>query len=146
MEPSATGRRFGYLIAAAVNAALLFAVNNVLAWNVLPFLTEDFEDVIPIIALSLVAAIVANLVYVFFDPKWFKSLTQIGLDGISMAATVRLYRVFPFDFSAYDFGWEPMARGILIIAMVGIAISIVVEAVKLAGSLRRLVDSARPTP
>ncbi|MDH5371489.1 MAG: hypothetical protein OEX97_00950 [Acidimicrobiia bacterium] len=146
IEPSGAARRFGFVIAAAINGALLFAVNNVLTWDVLPFLTEEFEDVVPLITLSLAAAIVANLIYVVFDPKWFKSLTQIGLAGISMAATVRLYRVFPFDFSAYDFGWEPIARGILIIAIVGIAISVVAEAVKLSGSLKRLVDSARPTP
>jgi hypothetical protein len=84
---------------------------------------------------------VVNLSYVFFDSRWFKSITQIGLAGVSLAATVRLYRVFPFDFSAYDFGWDTLARAVLIIAMVGIVISIVVEVVKLLGAGLRVARS-----
>lgn len=139
--PSAAARRFGYLIAIAVNAALLYAVNNVLSWDVAPFLTDDLELAIPLINLSLIVTMVVNLTYVFFDSRWFKSITQIGLAGVSLAATVRLYRVFPFDFSAYDFGWDTLARAVLIIAMVGIVISIVAEAVKLLGAGLRLARS-----
>ena len=94
-KPSPTGRRFGYAAAAVVNAALLFVVNNLLEWDLLPFLTNDFDRVVPIVRVSLVATIVVNLIYLFFDPDWFKSLSQIGLLGISMAATVRLYRISP---------------------------------------------------
>jgi hypothetical protein len=138
VEPSRTGRRIGYVIAAAINVALLYFVNNLLNWDLSPFLTDDFERVIPLINVSLVATIVVNVIYLFFDRRWFKSLTQIGLAGIAMAATVRLYRVFPFDFSAYDFAWATLARAVLIIAMVGMAIAIVAETVKLIVRLARL--------
>ena len=84
---------------------------------------------------------VVNLSYVFFDDRWFKSITQIGLASASLAATVRLYQVFPFDFSAYDFGWDTLARTVLIIAIVGIVISIFAEAVKLLAAGLRLVKS-----
>ncbi len=129
---SPAARRFGYVVAAAVNGALLYVVNNLLAWDVLPFLTDDFDRVVPIVSFSLGAAIVVNLAYVIYDSGWFKSLSQIGLAGISMAATVRMYQVFPFDYSAYEFDWATLTRVVLILAMVGIAISIVVEVVKLA--------------
>ena len=130
-KPSPTGRRFGYAAAAVVNAALLFVVNNLLEWDLLPFLTNDFDRVVPIIRVSLVATIVVNLIYLFFDPDWFKSLSQIGLLGISMAATERMYRIFPFDFSAYEFDWATVTRVLLILGMVGIVVAIVVEAAKL---------------
>lgn len=123
-------RRFGYLVAVAVNLVLLFVVNNLLAWGVLPWLTDDFEQVLPILNVSLLATIVVSLVYVWFDPAWFKSLTQIGLSVISLVVTVRLFRVFPFDFSPYDFGWETITRVVLILVMIGITIGIIAESVK----------------
>lgn len=138
LEPSGAGRRFGYILAILINAGMLYVANNLLAWDILPFLTDSFEDVLPIINVSLAATMVVNAAYVFFDHQWFKSLTQVGVAGISMAATVRLYRVFPFDFTEYDFSWETLARAILIIAMVGIGIAIIAETVKLIRALARI--------
>ena len=125
--PSRAARRFGYGVAVAVNLALLIIVNNVLAWGWFSFLTDDFEEVVPIVSLSLVAGAVGNLAFIVFDERWFKSIGEIVMAVFSMAATVRVYQVFPFDFTAYDFDWEPVARGILIVAMVGIVISVLVE-------------------
>lgn len=130
-KPSSAGKRFGYAIAAAINGALVFVVHNLLAWDVAPFLTNDFERVVPIITVSLVATVVVNVIYVGYDRGWFKSLSQIGLLGISIAATVRMYEVFPFDFSAYEFDWATLARVVMIIAIVGAGIAIIVELVKL---------------
>jgi hypothetical protein len=126
-KPSPGTRRFGYAVAVLVNVALLFVVNNLLAWDILAFLTNDFERVIPIINVSVGASILVNLIYLSYDAGWFKSLTQIGLLGISMAATVRFYRVFPFDFSAYEFDWATVAKWLLILAIVGVAIGMIVE-------------------
>ena len=120
------------MVAIAVNVALLNAANNLLAWDIFPFLTNDFERVLPILNVSLGAAIVVNLIYLDFDARWFKSLTQMGLLTISLVVTVRLYQVFPFDFSAYEFGWKSVAQWALILAMVGVGIGVVAELVKLA--------------
>lgn len=136
-QPSAAVRRFGYLISIALNAAFLFIVNNVLEWDLTPWLTDDFEEALPLIRTVLIATIVVTAIYMFFDARWFKSLTQIGLAGISLAATLRLYRVFPFDFSAYEFPWNTVARSVLIIALVGIAISIFAETIKFVRGIIR---------
>lgn len=141
-----TGRRLGYLLAAALNGAFLYVVGNVLDWDVAPFLTDSFEEATPIIRLLLWATIFVNLAYLLFDPKWFKSVTQMGLAGISIAATVRIYEVFPFDFSAYEFPWETVTRTILIVAIVGAAVSILVEVIRLVAALRRAGYSPDPTP
>lgn len=143
---SAAQRRFGYLVAIAVNGVLLYVVNNILDWEVAPFLTDDFERVTPIVVVTLSAGILINLIYLFFDVQWIKALTQIGLAGISIAATIRLYQVFPFDFSAYEFPWEAITRTILILGIVGASISIIVEAVKLAGRTGRADYSPTPAP
>ncbi|NNC40988.1 MAG: hypothetical protein HKN95_09885 [Acidimicrobiia bacterium] len=136
-KPSAAVRRFGYLIAIALNAAFLVLVNNLLEWDLSPWLTDDFELALPLISAALIATIVVTAIYMFFDARWFKSLTQIGLAGISLAATLRLYRVFPFDFSAYEFPWNTVARSVLIIALVGTVISIVTETVKFVRAIVR---------
>lgn len=53
-------RKSGYGVAVVVNATLLVFVINLLDWELLPFLTEGFEAVVPWISLSLVASLVAN--------------------------------------------------------------------------------------
>ena len=136
-RPPPGTRRFGYLVAVLVNVAMLIVVNNLLAWDILPFLTSGFDRVVPIINVSLGASILVNLIYLSYDAGWFKALTQIGLLGISMAATVRLYRVFPFDFSAYEFDWATVAKWALILAMVGVAVGIIAEIGRLAAGKTR---------
>jgi hypothetical protein len=128
-------RRAGYVAAIVVNLVLLFVANNLLAWDLVPFLTDDFTRVLWLISISLLATIVVNLAYLWYDPAWFKSLCQIGLGGISMLVAIRTYQVFPFDFSAYQFDWERLARFVIVLSMVAIGIGVVVEAVKLVRSL-----------
>lgn len=136
-KPTIATRRFGYLVAILVNAAILFVVNNLLAWDVLPWLTEDFELVLPLMNASILANILANAIYVGYDAAWFKSLTQIGLAALGLAVAIRTFRVFPFDFSDYGFNWTALTRGVLILAMVGISIGIIAESVKLLTALVR---------
>jgi hypothetical protein len=119
-----------------VDALLLVAVNNVLEWDLLPFLTDDFTELVPLLNLSLVATMVANAVYIWFDPIWFRSPCQIVLDLISIAVAVRTWTVFPFDFTAYSFDWEVVVRIVLALAIFGSGVAIITEVVKLAGAGR----------
>ncbi len=134
---STTSKRVGYLVAAVVNAVLLVVVNNLLAWGFPPFLTQDFEEVLPLISLSLGVALVSNVLFLVYDAGWFKSICQITQSAVSFAATLQLYRVFPFDFSPYEFDWALVVQVLLILGLVGIAISVVVELVKLVGAAAR---------
>ncbi len=80
-----------------------------------------------ILSLSLGISVVVNLAFAVYDTAWFKSVGQIVMSVIGFAAAVRLWQVFPFDFSAYEFDWELVARGVLVVAMVGVVISVLVE-------------------
>jgi hypothetical protein len=51
-----------------------------------------------------------------------------------MAVAIRTFQVFPFDFSGYQFNWEPLARFVIVLTMVAVGISIVVETAKLVRS------------
>jgi hypothetical protein len=125
------------MVAIAVNAGLLYVVNHLLAWDLLAFLTDDFEQVLPIINASLLASIVVNLVHLGYDAAWFKSVTEIALAAIALAAAVRMFQVFPFDFSAYEFNWTTVTRVVLILAMAGMVIAIIAESAKLAAAMVR---------
>jgi hypothetical protein len=126
------GLRFGYGVAVAINVAMLIAVQYILDWGWLPFLTHEFADVVPWISLGLVATIVANLVYQFNDTRIVKSTGQILTNLISIFVTLQVYLVFPFDFSGSTYNWEITFRILLVLAMVGAGIGVLVEAVKLA--------------
>ena len=128
-------RRPGYVIAIVVNAVLLWVANNLLAWEWPKFLTDDFAQVLPYINLSLAATMAANLIWLAFDPAWFRSLLQIGLNLIAILVSLRMYAVFPFDFSAYTGNWETVARILIVIAVVASAIGVVAETFKLIRGL-----------
>lgn len=125
------GRRAGYVIAVLINAVLLWLINVSPGWQALSWLTERFADVVWLINLSLFASLVANAVFVVFDPPRFRAACQIVISLIGLGASVLLLQVFPFDFTAYSLPWATFTRVVLVIAIVGSAISVVVEVVRL---------------
>lgn len=126
------GRQTGYAIAVMVNVAMLVIAHNILEWGWLPFLTADFAQVLPWISFSLIAAVVANLVYQFNDTLLVTSAGGIGTNLISVFVTYRIWLVYPFDFTAYEFDWGVLVRVLLVLAMVGAGIGVLAEATKLA--------------
>jgi hypothetical protein len=111
---------------------MLVVIQNILEWGWLPFLTEEFAQVVPWISMSLVVSIVANLVYEFNDTRIVKSTGQILINLISILITYQIFTVFPFDFSAYDFSWALVTRILMVLAMVGAGIGVLTEAMRLA--------------
>jgi hypothetical protein len=130
-ELQQAGRRFGYGVAVVINVAMLIVVQQILGWGWLPFLTDEFAEVVPWISMSLIASIVANLVYQFNDTTTVKSTGQILVNLISIFVTFQMLLVFPFDFSAYTFSWEIVVRVVLVLAMVGAGIGALTELIKL---------------
>ena len=80
---------------------------------------------------------VANVIYLFYDPRWFKAVCEIGLLVISIAVTVTFYRVFPFDFADTAWNWDAITRVILILLVLAMAAAIV-------GQVAALVRAVRP--
>jgi hypothetical protein len=138
-----TTRRIGYGVAIAVNAAMLVVANNVLDWGWFGWLTEDLNDVLPLINLSLAASILANVAYIADDRPAFKGVLELVVNTISLIVTIRLLQVFPFDFSAYGSGWDTLTRWILIVAIVGISLALLVQLVRLAQTAVRAAEESR---
>lgn len=131
LPPSRGARQFGYIVGIGIGAAMLYVVNRLLEWGWFSWLTEDFERILPILNVSIWAGIVCNALYFFYDAEWFKLLTQIPQLVISGLVGFRMLSVFPFDFSAYEFAWEIVARWSIILPLIGIGIALVVVTIKL---------------
>ncbi len=129
VEGPKPGRRVGYAVAILVNAVFLYVVNNLVDWDI-SWITDDFSRLVWLFNLSLGVTIAVNVIYLFFDPPWFKSLAQIGMLSISLILAVRLWQVFPVEFTG-DFPWTGIFRVALVVGIVGVSIGILVELVKL---------------
>ena len=145
-RPSRGTRRLGYGVSIVVQVALLILVNNLVEWNIAPFITDEFNDLVPYINVSLAASMVVNAIYFAFDPRWFKSFTQAILNVISLVVIVQTYRVFPFDFSGSDFNWTALTRTGLIVLMVLVSIGIIGELVKMFQALSTEESTHRQPP
>ncbi len=145
-RPPRGARLLGYAISIVVQVALLILVNNLVEWDIAPFITEEFSDLVPYVNVSLVASIVVNAVYFAFDPRWFRSLTQAILNVISLVVIVQTYRIFPFDFSGSDFNWTALTRTGLVVLMVLVGIGTIGEVVRMFQALPTEETTHRQPP
>jgi hypothetical protein len=143
-RPGPASRRFGYLVAVAVNVAMLYAVNRWPGWETVSFLTDDTRRVIDLVNASIVVSLVANVVYFVRDPRWLKALGDLLTTTIGIVVLVRLWRVFPFDFPDGSVDWTLVARIVLVVGIVGSAIGIVVALVSFVRAL--VLAPPSPTP
>lgn len=123
--------RGGNVVSALVNAAMLWGINIWPGWQVLPFLTADMTRVLGIINASLIAGIVANLVFVVIRNRGIMALGNLVVLGIGLAAVLRVWEVFPFDFGDSWSGWPVVVRVLLGLGIAGSIIGALVEIVAL---------------
>lgn len=98
----------------------------------LPWLDASYSLCLPFIYLQLKANLIANLLWLVYDGKWFKKLVQIALNTIGLATIVALYLIFPFNVSGLT---ADIIKLLLIIGGIGTLIAVLVEAVTLPFAL-----------
>lgn len=118
-------RPIGYVVTILVNAVVLFIVNNLLNWGWPPWLTQSFDQVLPLINASILATMLFTAVYLFYDTAGFKQFGEVVTLAISIAAMARTLAVFPFDFSAYPFDWGAITRTVLVVLLVAMVIAFI---------------------
>jgi hypothetical protein len=123
-------RRFGYIVGALVNAALLYLANIWPGWEAVPFLTAETLLVMTIVNASIVSNVVANVVYLVWDAPWLQALGSIVTTAIGLLALVRIWEVFPFDFNGSTVDWPLVVRILLVVSIIGSIIAIIVAFVK----------------
>jgi len=131
MADKTVSSRGGNVGSALVNAAMLWGINIWPGWQVLPFLTSDMTRVLGIINASLTAGIVANLIFVVIRNRGIMALGNLVVLGIGLAAVLRLWEVFPFDFGDSWSGWPVVVRVLLGLGIAGSIIGALVEIVAL---------------
>jgi hypothetical protein len=136
-RPSAPARRSGYVGTVVVDALFLYLLNRWPGWDLLPFLTSDFERVIGLMNLSIVVHLAVNACYVAWDPRWLRAIGEIVTSAIGIVVVSRFWQVFPFDTADDWSGWGLVAHLVLGLGIVGSAIGVVSGVVHLVQSCRR---------
>lgn len=124
-------RRLGYLMAAAMNGAMLWVAHQLLDWGWPGFLTDDFALALGWVAASLIAGIVVNLGLVVHHRGRARALADLVTAAFALAAGLRMWEVFPFDFTGYATDWSGLMRAALGVGIAATGIAIVVNLAKL---------------
>jgi hypothetical protein len=125
-----TQGRIGYIAAIVINLIFLFVFNNLMNWRTTAqYLTAEYSGVLWAINLSIGATIIANILFIFFEARWFKHLAQLITSVIALFVVFLIYSVYPFTFEGE--AWSQWVKIAMIIVMVGIGIAIIVELFKL---------------
>ena len=123
-------QRVGYLIAAGINVVAWYAINVWPGWAIAPFLTPDTPQVLGVVNAAIVTAIVSNLVYLVYDPRWVRALGDLVSAAVALAALVQLWLVFPFAFEDPT-PWALVTRTALVVGIGGCGVSILVQLIVL---------------
>jgi hypothetical protein len=113
-----------YVAAIVINVILIWVFANLLNWGV-PFLTSDYSRVLWAIDMSLGATIFVNILFLMFDPGWFRHLMQVVLNIISLIVGLIIFKIYPFTFAGES--WAIWIKVALIAVCAGIGIGAIVE-------------------
>jgi len=126
-RPSTGARRVGYAVAVAINVVFGYLINARPGWSAAPFLTDDFRRVLVFVNVSFAAAAFVNLVYLASDRPRVKAFGELATTGVGLAALIRLWQVFPFDFDGAAFDWALVTRILLVLAGLGTMIALLIH-------------------
>lgn len=123
-EKEKNSKKSEYIGAIVVNVILLYIFNNLLNWQV-NFITNAFNEVLWVINLAIIATIIGNMMFLIFNPEWFKHIIKIILNIFAFTAVYSIYSIFPFNFSLFLIDWSAIIA--LIFIMIGIAVATIIE-------------------
>lgn len=126
----AAWRRVGYGFAIIANLVLLWIVTNLVEWGWPGFITADFDNVVPIISFSLILGMAVNVVYLFYDAGWIKTLGDVITSAVALLVMIQVFDVYPFQFESGP--WDGVARAVIIFLGIALAIAVVANIIKLA--------------
>jgi len=114
-------KRLEYIIVIFVNLLLLYIVNNILNWD-LSFISPTFTQVIWAFNLAIGVSILGNILFIMYDPKWFRHSMITVVNFFRLIAVYTFYKVFPLVINHYYLILLYKLMLIVIMAMLVIAI------------------------
>jgi len=126
-------RKIGYIVVVIIMFVILYLVRNYEKWN-LPFLTSDFDRCLFYIELSIYLNIAANILFIFYDNKWFKHLVQSVTDVGGALSIIMIYVIYPFSF-----GEEPWSKWVRIGLLILFGFTVLSVLINLIKGFRYLI-------
>jgi hypothetical protein len=133
-------KRSEYIFAIIVNLMIIYIVNNLLNWN-LSFISSSFSQVLWAINLSIIVTILGNLLFLVYNPSWFRHLMKAIMNIFGLLAVYIFYKVFPLIISQTYIILT--IKIVLIIIMVVVTLSIFFEIGKMLIGLIIKKDTQR---
>jgi hypothetical protein len=111
-------------------------------WVRYPVLTTNYAAWLPVLNTALMVGIASYFVVIILDNRFARLGARLARDAASLASTVAFLQLFPLDFSRVPVPWIAQwgtvtLTVILIIAVVGTAIGIITNLVRLGAWLAR---------
>jgi len=114
----------GHVVATLVNALLLSAAPNLVAWG-FPLVTDRWYEVVWVLMISLQITILGHALLLAFDPLWFRRVVDVVRTAVALPVAYLMWQVYPFDFGASD----PIARFALLVAIFGVGVALIVSTI-----------------
>jgi hypothetical protein len=137
-RPPRASRVVGYVFTIAFMLVTWFVVNVSPGWEAVPFLSEEVPLVLGLFNFSLLATVALNALYLVGDPLWLATAGELVLSSISLVLAWLVVVVFPFDFTGLGYDLSALARLAVVLALIGCAIAVLVNLVRLGRVVWRL--------
>lgn len=121
-------RSFGYLGNIVIYLILIFIASNLYYWNT-PHLTVTYNSVVPILLYIFLSSVIANIIYIFYNHDWIKSMIQALLFLAIVYFIYKLLMVYPFDFVSSTFA-DTLAKVVIVFLLITAFVGFIVEIVK----------------
>jgi len=89
-------RKFGYIMAILVMIILIYVLRHLRPWGV-NFLNDQWEKCLVYIELSIYVSIAANILFIFYDNRWFKHLIQGVTSIFGALSLIMIWVLFPLN-------------------------------------------------
>lgn len=126
LEKDKKKHRAGFLVSIIFNIILYYIANNLLNWNI-SFIAPTFANVLWIVNYFLLAAIIINLIFIFYHPNWFRNLLHVIIDVLFILTAYTFFTVFPFIVGE---GLAIALKILIALVIVGSVISMIIHVVR----------------
>jgi len=117
-----------YIFAVIANLIILYIANNIMNWN-LSFISSTFSQVLWAINLAIGSVIIGNILFLIYDPSWFRHLLKVFINILGLMAVYTFYIIFPLNFSQNLISWGVIFA--LIVMMIAFTLAAAFEVFKL---------------
>ena len=105
------GRRIGYIFAIIFMLVFLYLLRHAREWT--DILNDNYEKCLFYIELSIYANILVNVIFIFYDNRWFRHLANAFTSVLGALSMIMIYVFFPLDLDETWVKWIKI--GVLII-------------------------------